>query len=154
MGDEASGAVPDVAGFIDPLGVYQLSALQDAHRSRRGQRPDIDRQLERGHPSRVRDVKRRGRKRVDGEQQRDWIEGLVVGQREPAALVVRSASMQAWPSWRMRARTWLAERPSRKGSASITTGPGVGARRKCALAAITWACALTVAAARPNIANR
>ena len=39
---------------------------------------------------------------------------------------VMSASTQGRPSCSMRARIWLAERPARSSSVSISTGPGLG----------------------------
>ena len=61
---------------------------------------------------------------------------------------------QAWPPWVIWARTWVAESPVRKVSVWMTTGPGSGERRKCALAAMTWSWASVHVAARPSIASR
>lgn len=50
-----------------------------------------------------------------------------------------SASTQGWWSCSIRTRIWLAERPSRKSSVSMRTGPGSGECRRWALAAMTCA---------------
>jgi hypothetical protein len=52
--------------------------------------------------------------------------GASAGSSRP---VVSSASTQSRPSWLIRTRSWDAERPARRTVASMSAGPGSGARR-------------------------